>query len=112
MVWISRFENVVSVTRAKQKAATRLNVTADCELFVLSSLLVFDQIDPLCRTRHARRAEVVVNRSRGGSGGTLNTPRVVLEGDDVSAGSRRIERHGHRAGRGVLRDSFRLGNTA
>jgi hypothetical protein len=65
----------------------------------------------LGRTGHARRAEVIVNGCRDGSGGTLHAPRVVLEGDDVSARSRCIERHRHRTGRGVLRDSFRLSNT-
>jgi len=87
-------------------------VTADCELGCSIWSLTLDQIDPLGRTGHLRRREVVVNCCRGGSGGTLNATRVVLEGDDVSARSRRIERHGHCAGRGVLRDSFRLSSTA
>ena len=53
-----------------------------------------------------------MNRCRARSGGTLNAPRVVLERDDVSARSRRIERHGDLAGRGVLRDRLRLTITA
>ena len=76
-------------------------------LFALSGLLVFDQIEPLSRTGHARRREVVVNGCRAGSGATRNALRVVLDPYDVSARSRCVKRHGHRAGRGVLRDRVR-----
>ena len=81
-------------------------------LFALSGLLVFDEIEPTGRTRHARRREVVVNGcSRAGSGVTRNAVRVVLDRDDVSARSRCVTLHGHGAGRGVLRDRRVLTNT-
>jgi len=74
-------------------------------LFALSGLLVFDEIEPTGRTRHARRREVVVNGcSRAGSGETHNALRVVLDPYDVSARNRCVKRYGHREGRGVLRD--------
>ena len=72
-------------------------------LFALTGLLVFDQIEPTGRTRHARRREVVVNGcSRAGSRVPHNALRVVLDRDDVSARSRCVKRHRHRAGIGVL----------
>ena len=77
-------------------------------LFALSGLLVFDQIEPTGRPRHARRREVVVNGcSRAGSGVTHNALRVVLDPYDVSARSRCVKLHSHRAGRGVLRERVR-----
>src|SRR6476620_11536716 len=77
-------------------------------LFALSGLLVFDQIEPLSRPSHACRREVVVNGcSQAGSGVTHNALRVVLDRDDVSARSRCVKLHSHRAGRGVLRDRAR-----
>jgi len=45
--------------------------------------------------------------SRAGSGVTHNALRVVLDRDDVSARSRCVKLHSHRAGRGVLRDRVR-----
>ena len=45
--------------------------------------------------------------SRAGSGVTRNALRVVLDRDDVSARSRCVKLHSHRAGRGVLRDCLR-----
>ena len=73
-------------------------------LFALSGLLVFDEIEPTGRTRHACRREVVVNGWRVGSRGTRNALRVVLDRDDISARSRCVKLHSHRAGSGVLRD--------
>jgi len=82
-------------------------------LFALSGLLVFDEIEPTGRTRHARRREVVVNGcSRAGSGETHNALRVVLDPYDVSARSRCVKLHSHRAGGSILRDRVRHTITA
>ena len=81
-------------------------------LFALSGLLVFDQIEALRRTRHAGRREVVMNGCcRAGSGETRNALRVVLDPYDVSARSRCVKVDGHRAGPGVLRDRLRYTGT-
>src|SRR3954447_2123313 len=59
--------------------------------------LMFDEIEPAGRIRHAPRREVVVNGcSRGGSGLADNALRVERDRDKVSARSRRIEAHPHR----------------
>ena len=80
-------------------------------LFALSGLLSFDEIERLSRQRIAvRREEEVSGCSRAGNGVTRNALRAVLEPYDVSA-SRRGKLHGHRAGRGVLRDRRRHATT-
>ena len=77
-------------------------------LFALSGLLVFDQVEPLSRPSHACCLEDVVNGCSGaGSGVTQNALRLVLEPYDVSARSRCVKLHSQRAGRRVLRERLR-----
>ena len=45
-----------------------------------------------------------MNGCRVGSRGARHAFRIVLDRDDVGASDRSVEHHGHRLGRGVLRD--------
>ena len=62
-------------------------------IYEMAWLLVFDEIEPAGRIRHARRREVVVNGCRAGSRLAEEALRAEIDPDEVSARSRRVELH-------------------